>query len=42
MVIAGAIFVGTLVATVTTSLTVSLWSVWPSYVASPWAMATLL
>jgi hypothetical protein len=40
-VIAGAIFAGMLAATITTSVTESLWSAWPAYAASPWAMATL-
>jgi len=36
-----AIFLWMTVATIRTSLTVSLWSAWDSYAANPWAVATL-
>ena len=36
-----AIFVWMTVATIRTSLTVSLWDAMPAYAANPWAMATL-
>lgn len=35
------IFVFMVVMTVRTSLQVSLWSAWPTFAGSPWAMATL-
>lgn len=37
----GVIFVWMSVLTIRTSLAVSLWAAWPSYVANPWAVATL-
>ena len=37
----GAIFVWMTVATIRTSLMVSLWDAMPAYAANPWAMATL-
>jgi hypothetical protein len=37
----GFIFVFMVAMTVRTSLQVSLWSAWPAFAASPWAMATL-
>ena len=37
----GFIFVFMVVMTVRTSMHMRLWSAWPSFAASPWAMATL-
>jgi hypothetical protein len=37
----GGIFVWMTVVTIRTGLSVSLWAAWPSYAASPWAVATL-
>jgi hypothetical protein len=37
----GAIFLWMTVATIRTSLVVSLWDAMPAYAANPWAMATL-
>jgi hypothetical protein len=37
----GAIFLWMTVATIRTSLMVSLWAAMPAYAANPWAMATL-
>ena len=37
----GAIFLWMTVATIRTSLAVSLWDAWEGYAASPWAVATL-
>jgi len=36
-----AIFVWMTVATIRTSMTISLWAAMPAYAANPWAMATL-
>ena len=37
----GAIFVWMTVATIRTSMAVSLWEAWDGYAANPWAVATL-